>query len=127
MLERRPADADRLGRDQHALRVHAVQDVLEAAPFLADQIVGRDLEVGEEELVQSTHLRPIFSISHRDALAVEVGIEERLRPSVGLVASSSGVVRASREDAVGDLRGRDPDLLAVDDVVDRLSSHRLQS
>ena len=40
--QRRAAEADRLGREQDALGVHAVQDVVEALAFLADAVLDRD-------------------------------------------------------------------------------------
>ena len=42
LLQRDPADAQRLGGDQHPLRVETVEDVLEALALLADSILDRD-------------------------------------------------------------------------------------
>ena len=41
--ERGAAEPDRFGGDQDALRVHAVQDVVEALAFLADAVLSRHL------------------------------------------------------------------------------------
>ena len=41
--ERDAAEPDRLGGDQDALRVHPVQDVLEALALLADAVLERHL------------------------------------------------------------------------------------
>jgi hypothetical protein len=57
------AEADGFGGDQHALGVHAVQDVLETLALLADTVLDRDLEVLDEQLVGVDALRPILSIS----------------------------------------------------------------
>src|ERR1019366_5616525 len=43
--------SDALGRDQDPFRVHPVEDVAEPLPLLADEVVERDLEVVEEDLV----------------------------------------------------------------------------
>ena len=43
--------ADRLGCDQNALGVHAVQDVVEAAVFFADQIGLGNFQIVEKELI----------------------------------------------------------------------------
>ena len=61
--EREAADADRLGGDQDALRVEAVQDVAKAGALLADQIVPGTLSASMNSMFESTALRPIFSIS----------------------------------------------------------------
>ncbi len=59
--------ADALGGDQGALGIQAVEDVLEALSFSADQILRGDLEVLDEELVgilvehvaDRAHLEPV--------------------------------------------------------------------
>ena len=51
-LERQHAEPDRLGRDQDALGIHAVQDVLEAPALLADAVGDRNLEILDEQLVR---------------------------------------------------------------------------
>src|SRR5581483_3237235 len=47
--ERGPAQPHRLGGDQDALRVHAVQDVLEPLALLADAVLERHLEPVDEQ------------------------------------------------------------------------------
>ena len=61
--QRRAADADRLGRDQDALGVHAVQDVLEALALLADAVLHRHRQPSKNSWLESTALRPILSIT----------------------------------------------------------------
>ena len=46
--QRELAEADRFGRNQDALGIHAVQDVFEAAAFLAQAIINRDFKILEE-------------------------------------------------------------------------------
>src|SRR5579884_371986 len=46
------AVADALGGQQDALGIHAVEDIAEAIPFLADQIRGRDGDIVEVDLVR---------------------------------------------------------------------------
>ena len=57
------AEADRLGGNQNALRIHAVQDVVEALAFLADAVLDRHRRPSMNNLLESTALRPILSIS----------------------------------------------------------------
>ena len=58
------ADANGFGGDQDALRVHAVQDVLEALAFFADAVLQR-APAGHRRTAgwNSTALRPILSIT----------------------------------------------------------------
>ena len=42
------AETDSFRRDQDALRIHAVQNVFEAAALLADAIVFRNFEIADE-------------------------------------------------------------------------------
>ena len=42
--QRHLAEPDRFGGDQDALRIHAVQDVFEAAAFLAETIFQREFQ-----------------------------------------------------------------------------------
>ena len=48
LVERHPANAERLGGDQHPLRVQAVQDVLKSLAFLTDSVLNRHLEIVDE-------------------------------------------------------------------------------
>src|SRR5439155_15391535 len=75
-LERHAAQADRLGGDQDALRVHAVQDVIEAAALFAQPVLDRDAQVVDKELVRVDRLAPhLRDLAHLDGLAVEVAIK----------------------------------------------------
>ena len=91
------AVADALGGDQRALGVEAVEDVAEALAFLADQVLGGNLEVVEEELVglvvDHVEDRP-HGHAVSDRLA-QVDDEDR-HASDFFFTSASGVVRASR-------------------------------
>jgi hypothetical protein len=50
LVEQPASVTDALGGDQDALRIHAVEDVAEALALLADQVLGRNLEIVEEHL-----------------------------------------------------------------------------
>ncbi len=71
------AEPDGFGRDQDALRIHAVQDVFKTPPLLAEAILNGNLEILEEQLVRvdrlATHL---LDLVHRDPLAIEVRVEQ---------------------------------------------------
>ena len=92
------AVADAFGGDQRALGVEAGQDVLEALAFLADQVLGRDLEVVEEELVGLVvdHVEDRAHGHARLAIASLMSTMKIDRPSDFFFTSASGVVRASR-------------------------------
>jgi hypothetical protein len=115
--QRHLAEPDRFGGDQDALRVHAVQDVFEAAALLAKTVFHRDLKILEEQFIGVDGLAAhLLDLVHGDARSIEIGIEQ---------AEAAGRVlhlfqrRGPRQQQylVGDLSGGDPDLLAVDDVV----------
>ena len=114
--ERDAAEPDRLGGDQDALRVHPVQDVLEALAFLADAVLERHLEPVDEQHVRIDRVAAhLGDLAHLDGAAVEVGVEQghALRRPRRLLDR-----RGARQDQhlLGDLRGRGPDLAAGDDV-----------
>ncbi len=95
-----------------------VEDVLEALAFLADQVLGRDLEVVEEQLVGLV-IDHVGDGPHRHALADRLAqVDDEDRHALGLLRRprSSGVVRASRIIRSECWMRRDPDLLAVDDI-----------
>ncbi len=76
-VQRDHAEADGFGRDQDALGIHPVQDVFEAAAFLADPVLHRNLEILEEQLVGVDRLAAhLLDLARVHALAIEVGIEE---------------------------------------------------
>src|SRR6266404_5877332 len=54
------AEPDRFGGDQDALRVHAMQNIFEAAAFLAKAILDRDFKVLEKEFVGVDRLAAHF-------------------------------------------------------------------
>ena len=94
--ERGPADADGLGGDQDALRVHAVQDVLEALALLADAILQRHRQAVEEQLVGVDRLAAhLVDHARLDVVCGRARCRTGDRPSVRFFTSSSGVVRAS--------------------------------
>ena len=69
---------DELRRDQDALGIHAVQDVLEALALLADAIGLGHRQRVEEHLVRVDRVPAhLLDLAHLDVLAVEVGIEQR--------------------------------------------------
>ncbi len=75
--ERDPAEAHRLGGDQDALGIHAVQNVFEAAAFVADAVGGRHLQSVDEHLVRIDRFAPHFrNLARFHEVAVEIGIEE---------------------------------------------------
>ncbi len=61
------AVADAFRRDQHTLGIEPGEDVFEALPLLADEVLGGDFEIVEEELVRfvvhhvedGPHLQPL--------------------------------------------------------------------
>ena len=96
-VDEEAAVADAFRRDQDALGIHAVDDVAEALALFADQIFGRHFQIVEEQFGRGV-------IDHRadradgEALADRlafISTSSTLMPSVGLAASSRGVVRTS--------------------------------
>ena len=90
---------------------------LKPLPFLADQVLGRDLQVVEEQLVGLVvdHVR---DRPHGQALADRlVQVDDEDRHALGLLLHLGQRRRARQQDhQVGVLHARDPHLLAVDDV-----------
>ena len=72
------ADADLLHRDDDALGVEPVDQVVEALADLADDLVVTDREVVDEQLV-GVERRPaeLLDLPDGDVVAVEVGEEDR--------------------------------------------------
>src|SRR4029079_1133896 len=91
------AVADALGRDQGALGVQAVEDVLEALALAPDQVLGRDLEFSKNSSLVSW--LTMFGIG-RTVMPWPIASRRSTRkidmPSLFFVTSASGVVRASR-------------------------------
>ena len=109
------ANPDRFDRNQDALGIEAVQDVGKALALLADPVGLRNEQAVDEDGIGidrlAAHLRNAMNI---DLGPVEVGVEDRDavgRPRAILVFGGPG----QQHDLVGDLRGRGPDLLAVDE------------
>ena len=93
-------------------------------PFLADAVLDRDLEPVDEDLVGVDRLAAhLLDLAHLDVLAVEVGVEEA-QAVVGLRHLLERRGARQQQHLVGDLRGRDPDLLPVDDVAVALAAPR---
>jgi hypothetical protein len=104
--------------DQDALGVQAVEDVFEALALLADQVLGRALEVVEEQLVGFV-VHHVADRPHRQPVADRIAqVDEEDRHALGLLPDLDPAAWcAPAGSSVGVLRARDPDLLAVDDVV----------
>src|ERR1700730_2551816 len=71
------AKSYRFGSNENALGIETVEDILEAAPFLADPIGIRDHEPVDEKLVAvdslATHL---FYFAHFYKPAIQLGIKQ---------------------------------------------------
>ena len=109
--------ANALGGDQDALRVHAVQNVAEALPFFADQVLGGNFEVIEEHFVGLV-IHHVADGAHREAAPSALAqIDQEHGQSLGLPLHF-GQWRGARQQQhqIGMLHARDPDFLAVDDV-----------
>ena len=110
--------ADAFGRDQDALGVHAGQDVTEALPFAADQILGRHAQVVEEYfgggMVHHGADRP-------DGEALAPGLahvdQEHREPFGAFLRLLPRRGAGEQQHQVGMLDPRRPDFLAVDDVM----------
>ena len=73
-----------------------MQDVVEAPALLADAVGDRHFEPVDEQLFESTALRPIFGdLADLDLAAVEIGVEQGHAVATAARTSSTGVVRAS--------------------------------
>src|SRR2546423_14596142 len=71
------AEPDRFSGDQDALRIHAVQDVFEAATFLAQAILKRYFKILDEEFVGVDGLAAhLLDFMHSNAVAVEVSVKQ---------------------------------------------------
>ncbi len=91
------AVADAFRRDQDALGVEPIEDVAEALTLLADEVLGGNLEIVEEELVGLVvdHVED-GPDGHAAAIAALMSTRKIERPSDFFFTSASGVVRASR-------------------------------
>ena len=91
-----------------------------AAVLLADQVLGRHLDVVEEHLVDLASAVHGLDRAHGDALGLHVDEQE----GDAELLLGAGIGAAEAEDPVGILRQRGPGLLAVDDVVVALAHRR---
>ena len=121
--------ADAFRRDQDALGIHPGEDVAKALAFLADQILGGHLHVGEEHfgggVVHHGADRADLETVVLRLAHVDDEHRQAVRALLGLLLRS----RARQQDhQVGMLGAAGPDLLAVDDiaVVAVLARERLQ-
>ena len=117
LVDEPAAVADAFGGDQGALGIEAVEDVAEALAFLADQAIGGDLQVVEEQLVGLV-VDHVGDRLHGQALADGLAqVDEEDRHAFGL-ALHLGQRRGARQQdhQVGVLDPRDPHLLPVDHI-----------
>ncbi len=109
-------EPNRFGGDQDALRIHAMQNIFEAAAFLAKAILEQDFKVLDEQFVGVDSLTAhLLDLMNGDPAAIKIGIEKA--EAVGRVfhlVQRRGP--CEQQNLLGDLRGGDPDFLAVDDV-----------
>ncbi|CAM2153002.1 hypothetical protein PT2222_20033 [Paraburkholderia tropica] len=119
------AVADTLGRDQRALRVEAVENVLEALAFFADEIFRRNFEVVEEQLVGLV-IDHVQNRLHGQALADGFAqIDDEDRHAFAFLFHVRKRRGAREQDhQVGMLHARDPHLLAVDHITVALAHGR---
>ena len=119
------AVADALRGDQDALGVHAVEDVAEALALLADQVLGRHLEVVEEHLVV---LWLIIASIGRISMPLPTRLaqvdQEHRQPVGALLHLVDRRGARQQQHQVGVQRARGPHLLAVDDVAVVALAHR---
>ena len=107
---------DALRCEENPLRVHAVEDVAEPLPLLADEGVGGDLDVVQEDLGRRVvhHRR---DRTDRQPLAGSLHVDEEDGDAVGLALDVFERRRAcEQEHEVRVERARRPDLLPADDV-----------
>ena len=83
-----------------------------AVALVAEPVLDRHLDVGEEDLVELRLAGDLAERAHLDAGRVHVDDQVREVP----VARRLGVALRDEDAEVGDVRERRPDLLAVDDV-----------
>ena len=115
----------RLGGDQHALGVHAAQDVAEALPLLADQVLRRHFHVVEEHfgavVVHHGADRPDGEALAQRLAHVDQEDRQALGALLGLLARRGA---RQQQHQVGMLGAAGPHLLAVHDVGAVVLLHR---
>jgi hypothetical protein len=110
------AGADRLGADQDALGVHAVQDVLEAAALLADAVFDGYRQAIEEQLVGVDGLAGPSCRSRGPRRSAYRGWCRTARDPARLLDLFKRRCARQQQHALGDLGRGDPDLLAVHEI-----------
>src|SRR5437879_2911033 len=114
--KRELAETDGFRCNQNAFRIHAVQDVFEAAAFLAKAILKRNLKILDEQFVGVDGLAAhLLDFMNRNAATIEIGIEQAETVSRVLHFFQRRSA-CQQQNLFGDLGSGDPDLLAVDDV-----------
>ena len=109
--------ADALGADEDPFRVHAVENVAEPAPFLADQAVGGNPQAVEEHFGGRMVEHGADGFDGQAAAQRVPDIDQEDGQS--LVTASvafPGARPGKQQHEIGMLGPRGPDLLAVDDV-----------
>jgi hypothetical protein len=108
---------DAFRADQDALRVHAVEDVAEAAALLAEQVLGRDLEIVEEHLGRRMVDHGPDGLDLQAPAARLPHVDQKDGKPLAFLARPVGR-RGPREEQhqVRMLGPRRPDLLAIDHV-----------
>src|SRR6267378_39458 len=109
--------AHTLRPDQDALGVHAVEDIAKALAFLADEVLGGDLEVLEEDFGGRVVDHGADRADRQALSQRRLHFDDEHREAVGLLLRLLAR-RGAREQQhqVGVLGARSPDFLAVDDV-----------
>ena len=119
------AVADAFGGDQRALGVQAIEDVLEALAFFADQILGRDFEVLEEQLIGLVVDHVLDRLHDHALLDGVLDVDQEDRHALGFFRDLGKGRGARQQDhQVGMLHARDPHLLPVDHIAVALAHGR---
>src|SRR6266851_767712 len=114
--KRELAETDGFRCNQNAFRIHAVQDVFEAAAFLAKAILKRNLKILDEQFVGVDGLAAhLLDFMNRNAATIEIGIEQAETVS-RILHFFQRRSACQQQNLFGDLGSGDPDLLAADDV-----------
>ncbi|MNE13103.1 hypothetical protein D3C80_1059300 [compost metagenome] len=118
LLDEPAAIADALGGDQGPLGIQAVEDVLEALAFFADQAVGGNFQIVEEQLV-GLMVDHVGDRSHGQAVADGfTQVDQENRHAFGFFLHLVQRRGSGQQDhQVRMLDARDPHLLAVDHVL----------
>ena len=124
-LHKPAAIANTLGSDENALGVHAIQDVAEAEPLFANEILCRHLHVLEEQFVGLVVDHDTNRLHGESVTERCMQVHEEDRKPLGLLLDLvewSGPGKQNHQ--IGVLHTRDVDLLAVDNVAVALAYRR---